>query len=319
MRRTLGTDFETLGLSRGAVSVEGRSSVVTIDFEAFTPETAPAWIEALDAWTDMARASGLKSCLFVSVEDTAALRVNAPRAYANLCDGLQALTAAGGELHPHNHCVFDAVTAEKLSSWTGWPQQAPGYRRRTSMYYDTVYRHGLAWSDWLEAVLDAYRQLLEDAAIDPPPRIAFRAGGWDYGSTREDAEDYLASLSNAGIAIDSSATAGRYGGPEWRIGDRFGANLYHLTPRLIEVAPCWSLNVGGSRPFRSSLGSFARLARAVDIWRQRQRAGVFVTVLHFDHLVLRGIPWVGRVARTLSVLERSLKLQNETFSSLELS
>jgi hypothetical protein len=156
------------------------------------------------------------------------------------------------------------------------------------MYYDIAYRNGTTFREWLPTLMQAYDQFLEDARIARPPALAFRAGGWDYGSTKADVSDYLTALVAGGFSYESGAVAGIRGTRSWRIGAPFGSNTFKLVPPLIEVAPTDSMNCGatiGSIPY---FGWFWRILRQPKLWRPPPGPGVLVTVLHFDELFHAG-------------------------------
>ena len=310
------TDFERFGLSNGSVAVPGRLSLPTVDFEAFTAQDLADWISAMSAWSVATEGNHQRFSFFVAVEDVTALRRADPRSYRSFCDGVKSLARAGADFQPHNHCVFDPATGRKLSEWTGWPQKAPDYNRRTSMYYDVVHRHGLGWTDWLDVVLDEFRRFLADAEVPQPTRLAFRAGGWDHGSSPDEIQDYVRGLEERGVQFDSSASSGAFGSPSWKVGAAFGSNVFMLGPDLTEIAPCWSLHGGGTPRGRSIAASITRLIRQPEVWLRRRNPGIFVSVLHFDHLVRGGdLASLTNLIRVIRSVERGLRLENATFAS----
>jgi hypothetical protein len=310
------TDFERFGLSKGPVAAPGRLSLPTVDFEAFTSRDIPDWVSAMSAWSNAAEGHHQRFSFFVAVEDVTALRSADSHGYRAFCQGIRMLARCGADFQPHNHCVFDPATGRKLSEWTGWPQQAPGYTRRTSMYYDVVHRHGLSWADWLGVVIDEFRRFLEDADVPQPTRLAFRAGGWDCGSSPDEVRDYVGGLEERGVQFDSSASTGVFGSRSWKVGAPFGRNVFKLGPDLTEIAPCWSVNVGGTSRGRSITAAAARLIRQPRVWLHRGDPGIFVSVLHFDHLVRHGDRGsLVNLVRVVRSLEQGLRLENVTFAS----
>jgi hypothetical protein len=152
------------------------------------------------------------------------------------------------------------------------------------MYYDIAYRNGMTFREWLPKLMGAFDEFLQEARITRPVDLAFRAGGWDYGSTKDDVSDYLEGLVAGGFAFESGAVAGVRGTRTWRIGAPFGSNTFNLAPPLVEVAPTDSMNCGatvGSIPY---YGWISRILRQARLWSPPLRPGVLVTVLHFDEL-----------------------------------
>ena len=275
------TDFERYGFGAPR-PVDNAVWIATIDFEAFTAADAEAWETAMRRWAERSHERGWRFAFFVCLEDVAAVRRDSSAAYERLLAGVRELHATGSRFYPHNHWAVDLIAGGARRTGRGEPA-VPGYRKRPSMFYDVVYRHSIPIGQWLGEVVGAFERFSSDAQIPMPRPLAFRAGGWDHGSSREEVGEYVAGLAAAGIDADSSASSGQYGTRDWRVGAPFGRNVFELAPGLVEVAPCWSLNhvpaVGSPRTMLAA----ARLARQARLWRRRRR-GAFVTVQHFDHL-----------------------------------
>jgi hypothetical protein len=277
-------DFARFGFRGSDLSATRRAWILTLDFEAFTVESAPLWHEAMHQWAARCREGGWMFSFFTSVEHVVRLRVADSGLYEEFLEAARALHSAGVEYHPHNHCLFDPATGERATPRAERERPVHGYPKRPSMYYDLAYRNGSTFRAWLPSLLRAYDEFLHDARIARPPSLAFRAGGWDYGSTKADVSDYLQGLVAGGFAFESGAVAGVRGTRSWRIGAPFGSNTYKLLAPLIEVAPTDAMNCGatiGSIPF---YGWISRILRQPRLWALPFRAGVLVTVLHFDEL-----------------------------------
>ena len=284
MKLGLEDDFSRFGFRGPEVPATRRAWLLTLDFEAFTAQTASLWHEAMRRWAAHCRAGGWKFSFFVSVEDVVRLRAESSGLYDEFLEAAAELHSAGVEYYPHNHCLFDVSTGRRVTSSAERKRQVHGYPKRPSMYYDLAYRNGATFRGWLPKLMWAYDQFLEDARISRPPALAFRAGGWDYGATKADVSDYLEGLVAGGFAFESGAASGIRGTRSWRIGAPFGSNTFRLVPPLIEVAPTDSMNCGaavGSIPY---FGWISRILRQPRLWRPPFAPGVLVTVLHFDHL-----------------------------------
>src|SRR2546423_7118924 len=116
---------------------------------------------------------------------------------------MRALESAGSVFHPHNHYLFDPETGATPPGERTPPP--PAYRKRGSLFYDVVHRHGRGFGDWMRQLRASWDELVSDTRLTPPRRLAFRAGGWDYGSTRKDLDAYLAGLAGARLGIHSRA------------------------------------------------------------------------------------------------------------------
>jgi hypothetical protein len=157
------------------------------------------------------------------------------------------------------------------------------------LYYDVVYRNKLEFRDWCEILNESYEGFLADAGIPRPEQVAFRAGGWDHGVTREDVADYLDGLAAMEVTFDSSGSSGVFDTPSWRIGAPFSENTFRLDRSLIEVAPCDFADCGAPVASRQFASWMVRLLTRAPIWLPPlRRRGVLVTVIHFDHLFHEG-------------------------------
>jgi hypothetical protein len=294
-------DFARFGFRGSEVSATRRAWLLTLDFEAFTARTAQLWHEAMHRWAAHCRAGGWKFSFFVSVEDVVRLRAESSGLYDEFLEAAAELHRAGVEYCPHNHCLFDVSTGRRTTPTAERQRQVHGYPKRPSMYYDIAYRNGATFREWLPTLMRAYDQFLDDARISRPAALAFRAGGWDYGSTKADVSDYLEGLVAGGFAFESGAVTGIRGTRSWRIGAPFGSNTFRLLPPLIEVAPTDTMNCGatiGSIPY---FGWISRILRQPKLWRPPLGDGVLVTVLHFDELFHAGH---GSSTRTFAVKDR---------------
>lgn len=280
----MSTDLETAGLSTGRLTSASRDWLITVDFESFAPTDIDLWSTAMRVWAECAWSTGLSSSIFIAVEDVATVRAVDSAGYGRFLSAVRAMHDAGCRFHPHNHQFFDDDTGARPRIMGDGGDRAPGYRKRISFYYDVVHREGLPLRSWLELVGASYRRFLADAGLPEPPRGAFRAGGWDNGSTAEELRDYVESLTALGYAFDSSATSGEFGTRTWKIGAPCGENVFGLRGGVTEVAPTFSLDCdapaglrGGVRGMRAALIESRALA-------VRPRPGIITTVLHFDHL-----------------------------------
>ncbi len=320
------TDFEALGFRTGVASPAGRSWLLTVDFEAFTAETLPAWSRAMSHWAKRAAAARFRFSIFIALENVVALRETSRPLYEDLTRAAASLDAGGTVFYPHNHYIFDIDTGERPGDVRNLPARVPGYHKRPSMFYDVVHRHGANLADWLVTLRSCHARFLDDAGIEAPARAAFRAGGWDYGSSPGDIETYVEALRTAGFSIDSSAVAGEFGTPTWQVGSAYGSNVFWLVPGLLEVAPCWSVDCGAPTLSRESASSLRELLRQRLLWSASRAPGALVTVLHFDHLfrrrgrhpadpeaaIDRFFTWLGRIRSALGA-------ESITFDELELA
>lgn len=331
MSRVARTDFEEYGLSRGPLPVSGRFLLLTVDFEAFAPEMLPLWLDAMLYWAACAKRSRLRFCFFLSVEDVLRIRATGRGAYHQLLAAMRALDDAGSLFYAHNHFVFDPETGRKQPVAQEPVASMTGYGKRRSVFFDVCHRHRLGWATWMTTVRQVFDRTLEDARCRPPTFSVFRAGGWDYGESRDDLSRYLEGLAAAGFHADSSACRGRFGTPGWRIGADYGRNVFRLEKQLVEIAPTWSVDIGGRPVSPAWFWNILSLGRQSRLWVGQH--GVFVVVLHFDHLFngcssgrMDGfrdtdIPMVRvrvrRVFRLLTVLQSVFRFENGTFETVQ--
>jgi hypothetical protein len=325
----LPTDFEQHGLVERWLRTDDRAWLLTIDFEAFTPEALVAWLDAMQVWARLSAEGRWRFSIFLAVEDVVRLRAASESLYDGFLRAAKALSDAGTTFHPHNHGVFDSKTGLLAAVR---PQHIPGYRKRASFAYDVVHRHRVELADWVAQVVDHYDEFLVDARIPRPRRLAFRAGGWDYGDTAETSRAYIRALEQSSFSIDSSASSGVFGTKSWRVGAPFGSNIFALSSSLVELAPCWSMNCGVGVATRQGVAAVARLLRQPGLWLTRTAPGAFVTVLHFDHLFCpdgqcsgnglasRGTveKRVNRFFELIAVLRGRLKLESTSLEDLEI-
>jgi hypothetical protein len=276
------TDFDRFGLAGPSVEAFDRSLLVTIDFEAFNDVGSfDLWLAALERWAHHSLRQSWGFSVFIALEDIVRLRHQRPDRYREFLDAVRMLNRSGAELYPHNHGVFNARTGEQVEVR---PQRMPNYAKRASFFYDVVRRHRLDLREWFDRLLRHYDEFLDQADIPRPGRVAFRAGGWDHGTTPGENSLYVDAVCKAGFAYDSSVTSGTFGTRTYRVGAPFGSNLFLLKPTLTEIAPCWSFDCGAAAASRTSFGAWRRLVSQPQVWASRRRTGAFVVVLHFDHL-----------------------------------
>jgi hypothetical protein len=325
-------DFARFGFRGADVSATRRAWILTLDFEAFTAETAPLWHEAMHRWAARCRDDGWKFSFFTSVEHVVRLRAASATLYDDFLEAAHELHRAGVEYHPHNHCLFDPSTGDRATPKAERERQVEGYPKLPSMYYDIAYRHGKRFREWLPTLMQAFDEFLHDGNIKRPLALAFRAGGWDYGSTKADVSDYLEGLAAEGFAFESGAVSGFRGTRSWRLGAPFGSNIFDLVPPLVEVAPTDALNCAaraGSIPY---FGWVTRILRQPRLWAPPFGPGVLVTVLHFDelfhsgrgssarHFVVHDRPEIARridaFFKRIGVARRLLRLDPVSFAEL---
>ncbi len=130
---------------------------------------------------------------------------------------------------------------------------------------------------------DLFEEFLRGAILGAPGTRIFRAGGWDYGTTPADLTTYVSGLRRAGLDADSSACRGVFGSASWCIGLPYGRNCFSLPQGLLEVAPTLPMGCGWYSGIRTrAWEQFLYLRAACDTLRQR--GGLAVLVVHFDHL-----------------------------------
>jgi hypothetical protein len=288
MRKTT-TDFERFGFARGRLTPKQRDWLLTIDFEAFRPHAVAPWTTAMRHWAEASRLGGWKFCVFIALEDVVRLRVEDEDGYRIFLDAIRDLHQAGARFYPHNHCVFDPATGRRPQDQESSRAPVTTYRKRPSLFYDVVYRNKLEFRSWCKTLGESYEGFLADARIPRPGQLAFRAGGWDHGVTREDIADYLDGLADMGVTFESSASSGVFDTRTWRIGAPFGQNTFRLDRSLIEVAPCDFADCGAPVVSSQFASWIARLFFRAPIWMPPlRRRGALVTVIHFDHLFHEG-------------------------------
>jgi hypothetical protein len=289
VKRSLGepgrTDFERHGLVGQKLSTAERAWLLTVDVEAFSAESIHNWLMAMRRWSALCAQGKWRFAFFIALEDLVRLHAEDRDSYDAFVRAAKDLHDAGTHFYPHNHGVFDLRTGAVAPDR---PQRVQGYGRRASFAYDVVYRHGKDLGDWMRCLVDQYDNFLNHAGIPRPERLAFRAGGWDHGDTAEMSRSFVDALERNSFAFDSSAFSGTFGTKSWNAGTAFGSNVFSLSPEVVEVAPCWSLNCAAGWTSRETLGAIARLVRQPLAARSRTAPGAFVTVLHFDHL-FRGV------------------------------
>ena len=276
------TDFEEYGYGRGPLAVHGRYWLLTVDFEAFTnPGNIASWLAAMRYWAIQAKDHGFRFCFFMSIEDVVILKVNSPAAYGDFLECVHLLHESGSRFYPHNHGVFDPESGAGFADTESEPPK--GYTKRISMFHRAHYQHKMDFGAWMGTVKACYEAFLCDAGVALPDMLAFRAGGWDYGSSSDDLRTYLAALSHAGYRIDSSACSGAFGTETWRMGSDYRSNVFLLDPNLVEVAPNVAIDCGQLEhvPSSSHLPDFFQ---ELDRSPSMSWSGVYVHVLHFDHL-----------------------------------
>lgn len=319
-----------MGLASEPVRLTERMAIVSLDYEAFPLGRMDLWFAAMDGFTTVLERSRLPVSVFLSIEDMVRLRSKEPESYRTLIAYFRRWWRAGSRFYPHNHYAFDPVTGDFKAQATVSKDSGADYGKRRSFFHHAVKHCGLNLGVWLTEVFRIYDEIMVEIAGRPVETRVFRAGGWDYGSGREDLHTYLCALREAGVAIDSSACRGQFDTASWRVGLAFGRNLFHLQGGILEAAPTWSLDMDG-HPFR-----FRRLLRLAAAVRQRGIPvggnGLLNMVLHFDHLLhdwngedvryfgaadKRAIAaGAGRWARTLTLVLKALRTRPITFDEL---
>jgi hypothetical protein len=310
------TDFEEAGLAIEPARVAGAHWLLTVDLEGFTADTVDPWTVVLHRVAERSRELALRFEVFLSLEHVASLRAASRAAYDQLLGALADWQAAGAQFYPHNHCLFDPQTAARPGEGSGFPQRIDGYGKRASMFYDVVHRHRVDFGEWLGTLTQVHAGVLADAGIAEPPLRALRPGGWDHGSTHADLAAYVDALGANGYEVDSSATAGRFGTPSWRVASPVGANAYWLPGGVLELAPTSSLHWGAPLLDRENLRAVLDLSRRPMV-RGPRVSGAMVTVLHLNHVFGRGrslpdpqvvrhrtdrvMAWLSRLQRVLGV------------------
>jgi hypothetical protein len=265
------TDFEQYGYSQGQIPVRERYWLLTADFEAFNSGNIATWLMAMRHWANRSRRYRFPFCFFMAMEDVVALRVDAPGAYNEFLESIALLHRSGTRFYTHNHSVFDIETGRCAATPDTNPPE--GYTKRRSMFYRAHYVEKVDFTEWVDTLTASYKRFLAEAHLPPPGVLAIRAGGWDYGSSPADLQKYIEALSHAGYGIDSSGCSGVFATPSWRMGTDYQSNVFRLTPNLIEVAANQALDCGHSLERQRS-----------PFEGQSAGPGVYVHVLHFDHL-----------------------------------
>jgi hypothetical protein len=296
------TDFHRHGLSTEDVVIRGRFWAFTIDFEAFYPNDIDIWIKAMDHWAKITSLEEWKSCIFLAIEDVVRLESERPREYARFLEAARRMSSGGATFYPHNHGIFDESTGLLVEYR---PELVPNYPKRASMFFDVVHRHGRDIREWIGYIGSRFDDFIIAAELPRPARLAFRAGGWDHGVTESDVRAFVDGLTSAGFAWDSSASSGVFGTRTWRIGAPFGKNVFGLAPNLIEAAPCWSADALGRLHQPRTAKTLIGLAQQADLWRRHP--GIFVTVFHFNNLVV-GDGTAKNVIRRIETLFSKLRL-----------
>ena len=315
------TDFERYGLVERQLRTRDRSWLLTIDFEAFDPDSVDEWITAMRYWASHSAQGKWRFSIFLAIEDVVRLRVTRPEKWPDFTQAAVELSQSGAVFYPHNHGVFNLETGELA---TVRPERVAGYQKRASFVYDVMHRHKLSIEEWLAEVVQHYNRFLAEAGIQRPGRLAFRAGGWDHGDRPDTVRAYLRALRQNSFKIDSSAASGVFGTESWRVGAPFGANVFALSDSVVEVAPCWSFNCGAKLMTRNNLGAMAELVREPRVWAKRTLPGAFVTVLHFDHLFSaegnRSTTnhRIARFFKLISALRTASGFESATFEDLEI-
>lgn len=280
-------------------------------------------------WAVRAADGGFQFSVFMALENVVQLHARAPDRYPEFLEAVRELHRGGTLFYPHNHYVFGLDSGERPELDVRHAGPGAEYTKRASMFYDVVHRHRQSLPDWLKLLRSGFSSFLADAEVPLPRRWAFRAGGWDYGSSPGDLAIYLEGLAAAGFEVDSTACSGAFGTQSWRIGAPFGHNAFALSDGLIEIAPCWSLDCAAPRLSRRSAAPLVALGSQRDVWARRRCSGAFVTVLHFDHLfgpargevrpsfaVVRAR--IDRFFTNLTWLRKLLQLRSVTFDNLEI-
>jgi hypothetical protein len=162
----------------------------------------------------------------------------------DMISDLKLMVASGDDcqLHLHgtlNRKLLDFLKEqEKLRAKSLKVETFEGYRQNRSFYFNSVYTQG--YRDMVTS-LSYGKRLLEKSVYDNNKEvIAFRAGGWDHGSSSQDTFLYFSALIDSGLKINSGLTTGEVGAQEWRVGHDPGQNLAAVTigeNAITEISP----------------------------------------------------------------------------------
>ena len=161
----------------------------------------------------------------------------------NMIDDLKSMADRGDdcELHLHgplNRALLEQLRSQQKLHLQGSLEAVEQYRQRRSFFYQSFYREGYRE---LVASLTYGKHLLEESLYEGRKQVvAFRAGGWDHGSTVDDTLLYFRALSDSELMANSGLSTGDFGGKNWRIGNDPGHNLATVLigeKKLFEVSP----------------------------------------------------------------------------------
>ena len=146
------------------------------------------------------------------------------------------------ELHLHgplNRELFEQLRSEhRLHVKHSGLDKLPDYKQRKSFFFRTFYRRG--YQDLVNS-LSYGKSLLETAVYDGKQQVlAFRPGGWDHGSSTQDTLLYFKALSDVGLVANSGLVTGKFGSPDWKVGNTPGSNLATVQAgdtSITEVSP----------------------------------------------------------------------------------
>jgi hypothetical protein len=157
---------------------------------------------------------------------------------------LAAMTQSGDDCELHLHGLLVPALLEYLRSEEKLRIREPGladaetYRQRKSFFFQSFYQRGYRE---MVASLSYGKRLLEKALYGGKKQVlAFRPGGWDHGSSRQDSLLYFYALSDSGLIANSGLATGDFGGDNFRVGNDPGHNLANVLTgkqRIVEVSP----------------------------------------------------------------------------------
>jgi hypothetical protein len=188
-------------------------------------------------WTHFIEANGLAAAF---TSEDARLKEKCREMIADL----KRMTSAGDDCQLHLHGPLKGElleflrSEEKLRVRPSGAKNLQGYRQRRSFFFHSFYVEGYRE---LVVSLTYGKRLLEKAIYDGTPNVvAFRAGGWDHGSSAQDTFLYFNALVESGLVANSGLVTGQFGTQNWRVGNDPGHNLAKVaidSDSITEISP----------------------------------------------------------------------------------